>query len=749
MPIEVEAPDGSIIEFPDGMSDGQIAAVMRQQYPPQRPRAPRGRRMAQDAADAQRRGYGPGSSVGKPIKLSKSLKIGSPQYKAELAKLPVGAYYLDPQGNVRQYKSQGGNRIIQTASQRSGMREPGGAASAVNRGTVVLPYASAALGTLYDAVTGDIKPEYRKGEAPIGMLPLLRGAGNSFQNNLAAVRGTEDDFAQRRPIAAAGLRTAGVAPTLFIPGGVGAQATTRSGQVANIAGNAALQGGIAGALDRGTLKERGQNTVVNALAGWTLGSIGGAIASKPRVAPQVIPASSSPLNMLQARAPQSPAALRQAAGEYRAVGIQPTLADVTDDSGRAVVRATASRMTPARDAVGEFQQARALNLPDRISGQARRYVSSDPRTPDAIRAEIAARRSATADQAFGAVRDAEVSLDPDTIMALRSPQGRAAIKSAANASLNSLDPADRAIGARLNRLADEAIDAPGDATITVGMAQQISKSLSDAAERARGPVGAATNETRLFTQLSQAVRGNARNAVPGYDEALRGYEADSGLMEAVDVGRNLTRANTDDFVSAVEQMTPDQRLVARAGARRAIEGAVGENTASAPGFARKYSRASEPMARTNALLGPVDAPRFQNALALEERAVQNANFIAPKTGSQTQLRDADSEAVSEGMGVARRVVSRDWMGLAFDVGERWWRSRGFDNAAAEEFTRLAIDPNRLDEAISYIEQRFGPEVVEQFKAFTAEDAIKLARTAGAGATAANQNYPASEATANR
>lgn len=266
MPIEVEAPDGSIIEFPDGMSDGQIAAVMRKQYPPQRPR---GRRMAQDAADAQRRGYGPGSSVGKPIKLSKSLKIGSPQYKAELAKLPVGAYYLDPQGNVRQYKSQGGNKIVQSASQRSGggLRETGGVAANLNRGLVVLPYAAAALGTAYDAVTGDIRPEQGGG--------VLNSLGNSFQNNLAAVRGAEDDFAQRRPGTAALARGTGTAATALIPGGAGFQVTTRGGSALNAAGNAMLQAGAIGYLDRGTLEERRNNSLRNmAVAAPLAGTLG-------------------------------------------------------------------------------------------------------------------------------------------------------------------------------------------------------------------------------------------------------------------------------------------------------------------------------------------------------------------------------------------------------------------------------------------------------------------------------------------
>jgi hypothetical protein len=79
----------------------------------------------------------------------------------------------------------------------------------------------------------------------------------------------------------------------------------------------------------------------------------------------------------------------------------------------------------------------------------------------------------------------------------------------------------------------------------------------------------------------------------------------------------------------------------------------------------------------------------------------------------------------------------------------YWRSRGFKPKEAEEFTRLAIDPNRLDAALVYIEQKYGPKVAQQFQAFTADAAIRASRATGAGVAAANQNQPANAATAIR
>ena len=41
MPITVRAPDGTLVNFPDGMSDGDITRVMRQNYPPSPAAAPK------------------------------------------------------------------------------------------------------------------------------------------------------------------------------------------------------------------------------------------------------------------------------------------------------------------------------------------------------------------------------------------------------------------------------------------------------------------------------------------------------------------------------------------------------------------------------------------------------------------------------------------------------------------------------------------------------------------------------------
>ncbi|MDO9334928.1 MAG: hypothetical protein Q7T61_00875 [Caulobacter sp.] len=520
-------------------------------------------------------------------------------------------------------------------------------------------------------------------------------------------------------------QTAGqMTPNALVPAGV-------VGRVANVLAPT-VGTEIGGAL----AKAGGANEQQEQYARLAGGALGG-VAAGIRPSPRPPTPRRAPLDVMQRTAAQDPVAMRRLADEYRAAGIDPALIDVVDESGRGVTRATASRMTPAREEATNFRDARALDLPDRINRQAQR-LSTDPRTPDQIRADLTARRTEQGNEQFAAVRNEEVSLAPDTVLALRSPQGRAAINAAGQNALNSLDPEVRAIGARLNALASDALDNPGQTTVTVGMSQEISKGLLDAAEAAQRSGN--NNQARLLGDLGRAVRDNARATVPGYDEALNSWAAESRLIEATDVGENLMRANTDEFVSAVEQMGPDEQAMARAAGRRAVERSVGENPASAPGVARRIATAPEQQARTRALAGD-DAEAFQTGVGLEERALRNANDIAPRSGSQTQLRSQDAadvgNAISTGVQVGAQVLRGDVPGLITRAAN-WWASRGFSRQQAEEFTRLAIDPRQTDDAIRYIEQQYGVQAARQFLEFRAEAGLIGGATGASSGSRTNE-----------
>lgn len=393
---------------------------------------------------------------------------------------------------------------------------------------------------------------------------------------------------------------------------------------------------------------------------------------------------------------QDPARVGAEVARYRAAGIEPALVDVVDDSARGTIRAAASRQTPARQAATDFADSRALDLPDRMSQQARTIVSSDPRTPGQIQADLSATRRTNADAAYGAVRGDTLGLAPETVQALRNPRGRTAITEAASRET------DPNIRAALNRLANDALDNPGQTQITVGMADRISRTLYGQAQAA---ARSGDNDlARIYTQLGDDVRNPARAASPGYGSAVDQYASDSRLVGASETGENFLNRNTDEFVAEVGNLNAQEQDLARASARRAIERAAGENVAAAPGVARRIATAPEQQARNAALLGQQDAERLQEAMRLEAMRVRNAQDIAPRAGSQTQLR---TQEAANAAGTVVRGLRGDWLGVGVD----WLRSRGMSDTQAQDLIEAALDPARTDEVINALGQEQGERLL--------------------------------------
>lgn len=436
-----------------------------------------------------------------------------------------------------------------------------------------------------------------------------------------------------------------------------------------------------------------------------VGGLAGAGVASTRLRNPFAP-EATPAEALGTRARQDPAAMAQRAADYRAAGIDPALVDVLDDAGRGQVRAAANRATPGRDVANQFARGRALDLPSRISTQARNNLSADPRTPDEIRTAMSARRSANAEQAFGAVRGDNVDLGQDGLMTLRVPEVSSAIGEAAR---RERDPSVRAALENLRAWAEGDASTGSAPPISVGMADRISRVLLS---KGRGTTDMDLRAT--LNQFGNAIRNPAREASPGYARALQGYEADTRLQQAAGVGEGLMTRNTDEFVRTASGLGPAERTLALAAGRRAIERSAGENIASAPRVARTLAEAPEQQARNAALMGPQRAQTFQQGMRLEAQAADNANQIAPRAGSGTHLNDADAARLAgmaeTGVRTARRLGTHDWVGLGLD----WLRSRGLSDQEAEALVRLATDPAQTDAAIALIAHRLGPEGARPF-----------------------------------
>ncbi len=586
----------------------------------------------------------------------------------------------------------------------------------VNRGTGIGDELAAAGNVMAGIATGRHRFGADKpGNVIVNNLAMVRDA---YETELAGQRRSEDEFTAERPKTAALARGTGMAAAAAVPAGATAQGGNALMQIARGATVGATGGYAGGLADRGNLQERVKAANTGAVVGGVLGGTISAIGVGRNALAEAAQRRQEPVNQLSRYARQDPAQLRANADEMRANGFEsPALVDVVDESGRGVIRGTASRSTPARQATRDFAEGRAMDLPDRMSRQARRVMSDDPRTPMQIADELGAARREAGNVQFGAVRGERVGLSDDAVMALRSPDGRSAIRSAAQSAMRSIDPDDRALAAELNRLADEVLDAPGQVQITVGMSQNISESLFDAADKAAR--SGANREAKSLGDLARAIRDNARTNVAGYDEALTNYAAQSRMIESAERGGDFLSRNTDEFVADVGAMGPDENALARATGRRAIERAAGENISAAPGVARRIALAPEQQARNEALLGPEGAEALQAGMATEARAVQNAADINPRTGSQTQPRGADAARISERLQDVA-AAGQAFMGRPMPAIQRVLQRVGINDQQAQAITELAIDPSRLDEAIRILEQRGLPhqqavEVVQSLR----------------------------------
>jgi hypothetical protein len=140
-----------------------------------------------------------------------------------------------------------------------------------------------------------------------------------------------------------------------------------------------------------------------------------------------------------------------------------------------------------------------------------------------------------------------VTLDNDSVMALRSDLARGAIREQALNSLASPKPEVRDAGARLNSLYDGLLDKPSAQTLTVRDAQNISRSLLDAANDAyaggNGSRGAALKD------LGKALRANAatpeRGGFAEYGDWLKKYGEDSDAIDALELGRQVFGAKLE------------------------------------------------------------------------------------------------------------------------------------------------------------------------------------------------------------
>lgn len=295
-----------------------------------------------------------------------------------------------------------------------------------------------------------------------------------------------------------------------------------------------------------------------------------------------------------------------------------------------------------------------------------------------------------------------------------------------------------------------------DGGLTVDMADRLARKFGAMAK------GADDDAAPVLRDFARTIRDHAKDSSPDYALAMETYGTRSKGIKAIETGESVLVPNsTDDFVEkaaglsdetnvvpvispddqiqeamarygdefagsggdpsdvvafndwlnktgriqdiATVRKLPSDRQLAQVGARRAVQRAVGENTAAAPGVARKMAYAPEQRARNNVLFGETRAADIENAMAISADDVRHFADINPRTGSQTAIRGSDDAVAGEILQAVATAKSGNILGAATMALNKL----GMRDKDVARVLEMAVDPNRTDELIDMMEAYFG------------------------------------------
>lgn len=302
----------------------------------------------------------------------------------------------------------------------------------------------------------------------------------------------------------------------------------------------------------------------------------------------------------------------------------------------------------ARTAIIKAVNSRSEGASNRVAGRLAEGFGAEGNVYQNLQQQVAARGDA-AKAGMAAIESTPVPLGEDSVRAIRSNLTNKPIRDEIENAIADLSPEGSAAANRLFGLSDQALDNPGALELTVREAQDISYALNEAASRAyRGGFG--TRGERL-KGLSNAIRGDAREASPEYRQWLQQYGDDSQSIDALRVGTNVfAKANEKNAMSAAQlrDRWADWSDAAKDNYRLGVGEAILDKVRGGQDVAtmRKLLKDSELAERARIAFGSDDAfERFMQSAA-DEVSMQNVNNQL-LGGSPTMRRAAGAADVAE------------------------------------------------------------------------------------------------------
>lgn len=485
---------------------------------------------------------------------------------------------------------------------------------------------------------------------------------------------------------------------------------------------------IAGRTARAAGADEGGQALARAAGGLSGAAVGSVRVSNPFRAG----ATPTPVQLMGKRMNLDPADMQVKAARLRSQGVQPTLTDVSGESGRRFIRAVGVKGEKAGEILTERAAATSsATKPAAII--ATRRLSPDGRTATQYADEMKVARDAEATKNYGQF-DANPMTIPDSVKdMLADSSGRSII---ARARADAIENQDWMRQAELDSL----LRVTKDGQLPRVSAGTIDRLVIAARERgsAFAQRGNGLRAKGAFERRNQldATLDNVEELKPArqaYSEKSRAIEVATGKS-----WQDPQTTDPADYADWLRSLPPEARNANQLKIRQEILDTLGPQKANS--FGALDSLTTSPYARANlrAALGPEAADQYLGQISARLEQTRNATFVQPNAGSRTAVLENDAADVARrGMQAGKQLLRGDGLGL-IESGVEMFMRRGLSKQQAEQLARIATDQSQTDDAIREIASALAPEARQELFRLRNAAIIGSASLATGGFRATNE-----------
>lgn len=312
--------------------------------------------------------------------------------------------------------------------------------------------------------------------------------------------------------------------------------------------------------------------------------------------------------------------------------------------------------------------------------------------------------------------DQLVTLDEDSILALRSDLARRELVKAADNMRASTDKNVRSQANDLMNVLDQVFDKPSGVTLRVRDAQTISEKLLKAGDASWRTGDGDT--AQALTGLGRALRGNARDPNRGgfseYDDWLKQYGSDADNKAALELGRDISKPSVwpEQVQNTLSEMGPGALIHYQKGVAETLMNRI--NAANGDIKVMRDILRDQNFASKVRMAFPDDAS-FSAFLASAERRVQNternAAFLQNSASARRAATMMDLEDQPSAMGNVLDVAM-DPGNLPKKVADATLRKLPMfspvkgalrDEQANAALARTALDPDEVTRLLNMLQ----------------------------------------------